>query len=50
MFSITTLRDWTPDPGSIICWHASPAAAKARQAPISGAASYQQAFDVIAIM
>lgn len=45
MFSITTLRDWTPDPGSIICWHASPTAkAKARQAPISEVPpSYQQA-------
>lgn len=48
MFSITTLRDWTPDPGSIICWHASPTAkAKARQAPIS---EVPPSYHVIAIM
>ena len=45
MFGITTLHDWMPDPGSVVCWHASPAAnAKARQAPISAVPpSYQQA-------
>ena len=45
MFGITTLHDWIPDPGSVVCWHASPAAnAKARRAPISPVPpSYQQA-------
>jgi hypothetical protein len=45
VFGITTLHDWMPDPGSVVCWHASPAAnAKARQAPISAVPpSYQQA-------
>ncbi|OBJ06320.1 condensation domain-containing protein [Mycobacterium sp. 1465703.0] len=45
MFGITTLRDWLPDPGPVICWHATPAAnAKARDAPVSSVPpSYQQA-------
>jgi 2-O-sulfo trehalose long-chain-acyltransferase len=45
VFGIRTLHDWTPDPGPVICWHASPAAqAKARQAPVSPVPpSYQQA-------
>jgi len=45
VFGITTLHDWIPDPGSVVCWHASPAAnAKARRAPISPVPpSYQQA-------
>ena len=45
MFGITTLNDWKPDPGTVICWHASPAAkAKAQEAPVSPVPpSYQQA-------
>lgn len=45
MFGITTLRDWIPDPGPVICWHATPAAnAKACEAPVSTVPpSYQQA-------
>ena len=45
MFGITTLHDWAPGPGSVVCWHASPAAkTKARQAPTSVVPpSYQQA-------
>jgi hypothetical protein len=41
---MSTLQDWVPDPGSITCWHASPAASlKARQAPVSAVPpSYQQ--------
>jgi 2-O-sulfo trehalose long-chain-acyltransferase len=44
VFAMSTLDDWVPDPGSVICWHASPAAtAKARQAPVSAVPpSYQQ--------
>jgi hypothetical protein len=45
VFGITKLHDWNPDPGPVICWHASPAAkAEAREAPVSPVpASYQQA-------
>jgi hypothetical protein len=45
VFGITTLHDWVPDPGTVVCWHASPATnAKALQAPISAVPpSYQQA-------
>ncbi|MGF2952253.1 condensation domain-containing protein [Mycobacterium sp. THU-M116] len=45
MFGIATLRDWTPGPGQVVCWHASPAAKdRARQAPVSAVPpSYQQA-------
>ena len=45
MFGITTLHEWVPDPGPVVCWHASAAANdKARQAPISAVPpSYQQA-------
>jgi 2-O-sulfo trehalose long-chain-acyltransferase len=45
VFGITTLHDWMPDPGSVVCWHASPEANdKARQAPISSVPpSFQQA-------
>ncbi len=45
MFGIRTLEDWRPDPGRVICWHASPASeAKARRAPVSPVPpSYQQA-------
>ncbi|OBH82330.1 acyltransferase [Mycobacterium scrofulaceum] len=44
MFGITTLRDWTPQARSVICWHASPATkAKAEAAPSSMVPpSYQQ--------
>ena len=44
MFGVTTLHDWVPDSGKVVCWHASPAAtAKAQQAPISAVPpSYQQ--------
>lgn len=44
MFGITTLRDWTPQGGTVICWHASPAAkAAAAAAPASPVPpSYQQ--------
>jgi mycolipenoyl-CoA---2-(long-chain-fatty acyl)-trehalose mycolipenoyltransferase / long-chain-acyl-CoA---trehalose acyltransferase len=37
--------DWAPDPGSVVCWHPSPASlAKVRQAPINTVpASHQQA-------
>ena len=44
MFGITTLHDWVPDSGKVVCWHASPAAdAKAQQAPVSAVPpSYQQ--------
>jgi hypothetical protein len=45
VFAIATVDDWAPDPGSVICWHASHAAhAKAQQAPSSSVPpSYQQA-------
>ena len=45
MFGITTLNDWNPDPGPVICWHASPAAkAVVQDAPVSAVPpSYQQA-------
>jgi len=45
VFGITTLGDWNPDPGPVICWHASAAAkAKAQEAPVSPVPpSYQQA-------
>ncbi|WP_407687851.1 condensation domain-containing protein [Mycobacterium sp. HUMS_1102779] len=45
MFGITTLQDWTPGPGPVVCWHASPAARdSARQAPVSAVPpSFQQA-------
>jgi hypothetical protein len=44
VFAMSTLHDWVPDPGSIICWHASAAAsANARHAPASAVPpSYQQ--------
>ncbi|OBI24956.1 condensation domain-containing protein [Mycobacterium sp. E2238] len=44
MFGITTLQDWTPQAGPVICWHASPAAkARAAEAPVSPVPpSYQQ--------
>ena len=45
MFAMATIDDWVPGSGSVVCWHASPAAfAKARRAPISAVPpSYQQA-------
>ncbi len=45
MFAIRTLHDWVPDPGAVVCWHASPRANDvARQAPINPVPpSYQQA-------
>ncbi|CAN5416715.1 trehalose-2-sulfate acyltransferase [soil metagenome] len=45
MFSIATIDDWEPGKGSVVCWHATPAACeKALQAPISAVPpSYQQA-------
>jgi hypothetical protein len=45
VFGITTLQDWTPSRGPVVCWHASPAAMdRARQAPVSAVPpSYQQA-------
>jgi hypothetical protein len=45
VFGVTTLDDWTPVSGHVVCWHASPAAnAKAREAPVSPVPpSYQQA-------
>ena len=45
MVAFGTIHDWAPEPGSVVCWHASPSAlANARQAPISAVpASYQQA-------
>lgn len=45
MFGITTLHDWRPEPGPVVCWHASAAAkSKAEQAPVSEVpSSYQQA-------
>ncbi|WP_077081448.1 condensation domain-containing protein [Mycobacterium numidiamassiliense] len=40
-----TINDWTPEPGSVVCWHPSPdSLTKARQAPISTVPpSHQQA-------
>jgi hypothetical protein len=40
-----TIDDWAPEPGSVVCWHPSPASqAIARQAPISAVPpSHQQA-------
>lgn len=40
-----SIEDWVPDPGTVVCWHPSPASlAKARQAPVSALpASHQQA-------
>ena len=45
MVAFGTIHDWAPEPGSVVCWHASPSAlANAHQAPISAVpASYQQA-------
>jgi mycolipenoyl-CoA---2-(long-chain-fatty acyl)-trehalose mycolipenoyltransferase / long-chain-acyl-CoA---trehalose acyltransferase len=45
MVALGTIHDWSPAPGLVVSWHASPAArAKAGQAPISVVpASYQQA-------
>ncbi len=45
MFAIRTLHDWVPDPGAVVCWHASPRATDvARHAPINPVPpSYQQA-------
>ena len=45
MFAIATIDDWEPEPGSVVCWHASPASlTKAGRAPVSPVpASYQQA-------
>jgi mycolipenoyl-CoA---2-(long-chain-fatty acyl)-trehalose mycolipenoyltransferase / long-chain-acyl-CoA---trehalose acyltransferase len=39
------VHDWAPEPGSVVCWHPSPASlAKVRQAPINGVPpSHQQA-------
>jgi mycolipenoyl-CoA---2-(long-chain-fatty acyl)-trehalose mycolipenoyltransferase / long-chain-acyl-CoA---trehalose acyltransferase len=39
------IDDWAPEPGSVVCWHPSPASlAKVRQAPMSAVpASHQQA-------
>jgi 2-O-sulfo trehalose long-chain-acyltransferase len=44
VFAMSTLHDWEPGPGSVVCWHASPATClKARQAPTSAVPpSYQQ--------
>jgi mycolipenoyl-CoA---2-(long-chain-fatty acyl)-trehalose mycolipenoyltransferase / long-chain-acyl-CoA---trehalose acyltransferase len=43
--AIGTIHEWAPDPGSVVSWHASPAArAKAQNAPISAVpAGYMQA-------
>ena len=43
--AVEKIHEWTPDPMSVVCWHAAPAAlAKVRHAPISAVpASYQQA-------
>lgn len=45
VFGIGTLDNWTPDPGRVTCWHATPAALEqAREAPVSAVPpSYQQA-------
>jgi hypothetical protein len=45
MVALGTIHDWSPAPGLVVSWHASPAArAKAGQAPISAVpVSYQQA-------
>jgi hypothetical protein len=45
VFAIATIDDWEPEPGSVVCWHASPASlAKAGRAPVSNVPpSYQQA-------
>lgn len=45
MFAIRTLHDWVPDPGAVVCWHASPAANEAaHEAPVTDVPpSYQQA-------
>jgi hypothetical protein len=45
MVALGTIHDWSPAPGLVVSWNASPSAReKARQAPISAApASYQQA-------
>ena len=45
VFAIATIDDWEPEPGSVVCWHASPASlTKAGRAPVSPVpASYQQA-------
>ena len=42
---VGTIDDWSPDPGSIVSWHASPTSlAKAQEAPISDVPiSYMQA-------
>jgi hypothetical protein len=39
------IDEWAPDPGSVVCWHPSPASlARVRQAPVSAVpASHQQA-------
>lgn len=44
MFAIAAIEDWSPDPGTVLCWHASAAAVeKARNAPVSSVPpSYQQ--------
>jgi hypothetical protein len=45
VFAVQTLHDWVPDPGAVVCWHASARATEAaRQAPINPVPpSYQQA-------
>lgn len=44
MFAIAAIEEWSPDPGSVLCWHASAAAVeKAHNAPVSPIPpSYQQ--------
>lgn len=44
MFAIATIDDWAPDPGSVVCWHASAkAVAAAARAPVGPIPpSYQQ--------
>jgi 2-O-sulfo trehalose long-chain-acyltransferase len=44
VFAIATIDEWTPEPGSVVCWHATPAScAKAAQAPVNHVPpSYQQ--------
>lgn len=45
MFAIATIDDWEPEPGSVVCWHASPASrTKVGRALVSSVPpSYQQA-------
>ena len=44
MVAIATIDGWEPQPGSVVCWHATPGSrSKARQAPVSAVPpSFQQ--------